>query len=233
MPGLGHDCANQGVPPQLLAIASLGLTVGSRVLHHSHSSPTAMRLIHLLGLIPLKPVRCPSCRLRIDGRHVWDHRKCAACGAVVRIRRLFLLTTYVLALVISVGIAFAVGNRDDALLSLVVLLVVPTLWAMVMVSIRLFPVDIEIVRAGWTPGDSDADREIERQFELLRQVDAVLGTAEVPAPGLEALTDDDPGGRLPLSAPLDPPVSLEGIAIAIACTAMLAYHIYTALEPHF
>jgi hypothetical protein len=50
--------------------------------------------------------------LRIDGRHVWDHRNCAACLAEFGIRRQYLWMTYVLALVVSVGIAFAIANRD-------------------------------------------------------------------------------------------------------------------------
>ena len=69
---------------------------------------------HLLGLFPMKPVRCPCCRLRIDGEHVWVYRSCVVCGAALRIRRRFFWTTYVLAFVASGGIAFAVGNRGTA-----------------------------------------------------------------------------------------------------------------------
>jgi hypothetical protein len=38
--------------------------------------------------------------------------------------------------------------------------------------------------------------------------------------------------RLPFSTLPDPPVSLEGIVIAIAFAALLAWHVYQALEPH-
>jgi hypothetical protein len=44
---------------------------------------------------------------------------------------------------------------------------------------------------------------------------------------------DNPPGRLPLSTPKDPPVTFEGIAIAVALAALLAYHVYVAIEPHF
>jgi hypothetical protein len=47
---------------------------------------------------------------------------------------------------------------------------------------------------------------------------------------LEESKDGVPG-RLPLSTPPDPPVSFEGIAIAIAASALLAWHLYAALEP--
>ena len=188
---------------------------------------------HLLSLFPMKPVRCPCCRLRIDGNHLWIHRNCAACGAAFRIRRLYFWTMYVLALVVSGGIAFAVGNRGTALSSLAILLVLPTFWGMLVINLRLFPPDVDVVREGWTPGDSDKDRELEGLFELLREVDPVLGREEPEAPAsmLEDSKDGAPG-RLPLSTPPDPPVSLEGIAIAIAVSVLLAWHLYAALEPH-
>lgn len=181
----------------------------------------------------MKPVRCPCCRLRIDGRHVWDYRNCAACGAVLKIRRHYFWTTYVLALVISGGIAFAVGNRGTALSSLAVLLVLPTFWGMLMINLRLFPADIDVVREGWTPGDSDKDRELEAVFESLRELDAVLGHEEPEAPALmlDASKESAPG-RLAFSTPADPPISLEGIAIAIALATLVAWHLYAALEPH-
>ena len=105
---------------------------------------------------------------------------------------------------------------------------------MLTISVRLFPLDVEVVRGGWTPGESDEDRELERFFDLLRELDPVLGgpEPEVPAPMLAESHNSAPG-RLPLSAPLDPPVSLEGIVIAIAFAALLAWHLYAALEPHF
>jgi hypothetical protein len=195
--------------------------------------PAITPMQHLLSLFPMKPVRCPCCRLRIHGNHVWVHRNCAACGAVFRIRRHYFWTTYVLALVVSFGLAFVIGNRGYALSSLAFLLVLPTFWGMLMINLLLFPADIEVVREGWTPGDSDKDRELEGVFELLREVDPVLGLEEPEAPVsmLEESKDNAPG-RLPLSTPPDPPVSLEGIAIAIAVTALVAWHLYAALEPH-
>ena len=100
----------------------------------------------LLSLIPMKPVRCPCCRLRIDGSHVFFHRSCPACGAGFRLRRRYLLTTYVLALAISGGIAFATGNRGSALISLASLLIFPTFWGMAVINLLLSPVDVAIVR---------------------------------------------------------------------------------------
>lgn len=188
---------------------------------------------HILGLFPMKPVRCSCCRLRIDGDHLWVHRSCVACGAVFRIHRRYFWTMYILALVVSFGLAFAVGNRDSALGSLAVLIVLPIFWGMVMINLRLFPADIEVVVNGWTPGDSDADRELEREFEALRELDPVLGWAKSepppPEPGIPA---DGAPGRRPLSTPKSPPITLEGIAIAIALSALLAYHVYVAAEPH-
>jgi len=183
----------------------------------------------------MKPVCCPGCRLMVDGRHLWDYRSCPACGAGFTIRRHFIVTNSVLALVISVGVAYAVGNRDEALVSLTLLLWFPLLWGMVLVSLWLFPIDVTMVRPGWTPGDSDADRELESLFASLRERGAVVGstTPEFPAPEADTLADDSPGGRLPLSTLKDPPVTLEGVVIAIAVTALLAYELYTALEPHF
>lgn len=184
----------------------------------------------LLNLFPMKPVRCPSCRLRIDGRHVWDNRNCAACGAIFKIRRHYFWTTYALALVISGGIAYAIGNRGTALSSLAVLLVLPTFWAMVMINLRLFPTDIVLVREGWTPGESEEDQELERMFESLRELDGVISLETPELPRAES-TESSPG-RLPLSTPPDRPISLEGIAIGIAVAALLAWHLYAAIEPH-
>jgi hypothetical protein len=186
-----------------------------------------------LDLVPMRPVRCPCCRLRIDGKHVWDHRNCAACLAVFKIRLRFLVTTYALAVAISGGLAFAIGNRDVALVSLAGLLLLPTFWAMLAISVRLFPLDIEVVRGGWRPGESDEDRELERSFDRLREIDPILGgpEPEAQAPMLAEPHDGAPG-RLPLSAPLDPPISLEGIVIAIAFAALLAWNLYAAFAPH-
>ena len=187
----------------------------------------------VLRLFPMKPVRCPCCRLRIDGNHVWGHRTCAACGARFRIRRYYLLAMYIPALAASFGIAFAIGNRGHALISLALLLVLPTFWAMLTINLRLFPADIGVVREGWTPGESDSDRELERAFELLRELDPVLGwpEPEMPARMPEESTPAAPS-RLPLSTPKDPPVTLEGIVIAVGFAALLAYHVYVAIEPH-
>jgi hypothetical protein len=138
---------------------------------------------------------------------------------------------YALAVAASFGIAFAIGNRGTALSSLAILLVMPTFWVMLMINLRLFPVDIGIVREGWTPGDSDSDRELDREFELLRELDPIVSWPEVPAPILDESTESAPG-RLPLSTPKDPPVSFEGIAIAVGITALLAWHVYMALEPY-
>jgi hypothetical protein len=181
----------------------------------------------------MRPVRCPCCRLKIDGKHVWDHRNCAVCRAEFTIRRRYLVTTYALAVFNSSGIAFAIGNRGTALASLAALLLLPTFWVMLAISLRLFPLDIEVVRGGWTPSESDEDRELERTFEVLRELDPVVSgpEPEVQAPML-AESRDGELGRLPLSAPVDAPVSLEGIVIAIAFAALLAWHLYAALEPH-
>ena len=180
----------------------------------------------------MKPLRCPCCRLRTDGMHLWIFRTCAACGARFRIRRRFLATIYALAFVVSFGIAFAMGSRGHALSSLVCLLVAPTFWAMLMINLRIFPPDIEVVREGWTPGQSDKDRELEEAFELLRELDPVVGREELPtAVSVVEESTDIGSGRLPLSTPKDPPVTLEGIVIAVAVTLLLAYHVYVALGP--
>ena len=193
-------------------------------------APTFMERV--LESVPAKPIRCPCCRLRIDGRHVWAYRNCVACGAQFTLRRLYFWTTYVLALVISFGLAFAVGNRGTALSSLALLLVLPTLWVMLAVNLWLFPTDIKLIREGWTPGESEADRELEREFESLRELDPVLRRLDSETLTLQPVesTDEAPG-RLPLSIPKEPPLTLEGIVIVVAIAALLAYHVYTAIEP--
>ena len=184
----------------------------------------------LLNLFPMKPVRCPSCHLRIDGRHVWDNRNCAACGAIFKIRRHYFWTTYLLALIFSFAIAYAIGNRGTALNSLALLLVLPTFWGMVMINLRLFPTDIVLVHEGWTPGDSEDDQELQRTFESLRELDAVISSEKPELPRAESIKSSP--GRLPLSTPRRRPISLEGIAIAIAFAALLLWHLYAAIEPH-
>ena len=52
----------------------------------------------------------------------------------------------------------------------------------------------------------------------------------MPALGPLRSADEAPG-RLPLSTPREPPVTLEGIAIIVAVAALLAYRVYTAIEP--
>jgi hypothetical protein len=171
--------------------------------------------------------------LRVDGDYVWSHRRCAACGATFRIRWLYVRTIYVLAHVSSFGIAFAVGNRGHALIALALLIVLPICWGMLMISLRLFPVDIDVVGAGWTPGDSEADQELASEFAMLRELDAVVGWAEPEAsPPTPVDSSASPAGRPPLSTPRDTPITFEGVAIAIALAALLAYNVYIAVEPH-
>jgi len=67
----------------------------------------------------------------------------------------------VLALVVSGGIAFAIGNRGTALSSLAILLMLPTFLGMLVISLRLFPPDVDVAREGRATGDSDKDRELD------------------------------------------------------------------------
>lgn len=180
----------------------------------------------------MKPVRCPWCRVRIDGRHVWAHRSCAACGARLGIRRRYVLTTYLLALVVSACLAYAVGNRGSSFLSLASLLALPTFWGMLWLNAHLFPLDVKVLVPGWTPGDP-ADAEIAALFESVRESDLVISLAEpdIPAELPSASTDAAPGWQS-LSTPKDPPVTFEGILIAIGFSALIAYHVYSAIAPH-
>ena len=180
----------------------------------------------------MKPIRCPCCRLRNDGRHIWAYRSCVGCGAQFRIRRLYFVTTYTLAVAFSFALAYAVGNRGAAFSSLAILLLLPTFWVVLAVNLWLFPTDVELIREGWTPGEAEADRELEREFESLRALDPVLRRGELEMPALEPdESADEAPGRLPLSIPREPPVTLEGIAIFVAVSVLLAYHVYTAVEP--
>jgi hypothetical protein len=181
-------------------------------------------------LVPLKPVRCPSCRLLIDGAYVWAHRRCVVCGSTFRIRWFYVWTLGLLAYVISLGLAYAVGKRGHGLAALTGLAALPVFWGMVVISLRLFPPDIDVLVPGWSAGDSDADRELEAELDALRELDVVVGWEE-PAV-LAVAPDDAPGtssGRLPLSMPKDTPVTFEGIAIAIALAGLLAYNVYLAV----
>jgi hypothetical protein len=180
----------------------------------------------------MKPVRCPCCRLRIDGQHVWVNRSCVACGAQFSIGRHYFWTMYALALVASAGIAFAVGNRDYSLQALVGLIVLPVFWVLLMISLRLFPVDVGVVVEGWSPGDSEEDRALAREFDSLREIDPVLSWVEESTLANAQGLDAGVAGPLPLSTPRDPPISFEGVAIAIAFAALLAYNAYLAIEPH-
>lgn len=149
----------------------------------------------LLRLFPMKPVGCACCRLRSDGRHVWNYRNCAACGAVLKIRRHYFWTTYVLALVISGGIAFAVGNRGTALSSLAVLLVLPTFWGMLMINLRLFPADIA------PSGDRTSDRHGQTGQDPHRVAHSLLGRA------LPSMRQSFPAGGGNIVPP--PPICLQ------------------------
>jgi hypothetical protein len=61
-----------------------------------------------------QPESLPLVSFENDGRHIWAYRICVACGAQFRIRRLYFLTTYTLAVAFSFALAFAVGNRGAA-----------------------------------------------------------------------------------------------------------------------
>jgi hypothetical protein len=181
---------------------------------------------------PPKPVRCPGCRLRSEFAHVWGYRSCAACGARLRIRRRQFLVLYLLAIVVSVSLAYVTGKRQLPLEALAILLCGPVLFAMVLVSLRLFPLDVVMVAPGWTPSDSEDDQEVARQIETVRRLDPVFGTRE-PEP--LQLTEDESTGRsrLPLSLPSDQPFPFEAVALAFAAAAMLAYLLYVALAAEF
>jgi hypothetical protein len=184
----------------------------------------------LLALVPMKPVRCPCCRLLIEGEYVWAHRRCVVCESTFRIRWFYVWTNGLLAYVISLGIAYAVGKRGHALAALTGLAALPVFWGMVTISLRLFPPDIDVLHRGWTPGDSDADRALEAELETLRSRDVVFGWAE-PATGPAGPDDVDEmaPGRMPLPVPRDAPITFEGIAIAVALSGLLAYNVYLAV----
>lgn len=165
---------------------------------------------------------------------MWDNRSCFACGARLAIRRRFVITAIVVAHVIGFGVAWVVGHRGDALRALAFLLVWPACAVVLLVNLALFPADVQLTTPGWEPGDSDEDRELEEVFETLRRLDVVVGPEldQQPLPIIDSGNDHMPG-PLPLSTPKDPPISLEGIGIAIAVSAAVAYNLYTALEPFF
>jgi hypothetical protein len=186
----------------------------------------------LLARFPPKPVPCPCCRLLIEAEHVFGYRSCAACGASLRLRRRQFVTLYLLAMVVSVLLAYMAGNRDLALGALATLLWMPTFFAMVVISLRLFPLDVGVVAPGWTPGDAEADQDIARRFEALRKVDAVIGSKEHDT---VQLTEDESTGRvrLPLSAPRKGSLTFEAVALILAAVALVLFALYVALEPHF
>jgi len=106
------------------------------------------------------------------------------------------------------------------------------LFAMVLISLRLFPLDVVVVVPGWTPSDSEEDQELARNIETVRRLDPVFGTTE---PETLQLTEDEWTGRsaLPLSVPPDRPFPFEAVALAFAAAAMLAYLLYVALAAEF
>ena len=187
----------------------------------------------LRDLAPLKPVRCPGCRLWIDGEHAWDRLSCPACGTVFKIRWFYVGMLYVLALAVSGATVYALGVRGHLLASVTLWVTLATSRAMLAISRRLFPPDLEVVAAGWSPGDSDEDQAIEQQFQRLRDVDAIVGPApwDTPPPALGEWRDDTPG-RSPFAPMKGPPVTVEGVLLVIAMAALLAYYLYVAIEPH-
>jgi hypothetical protein len=187
----------------------------------------------LHDLFPMKPVRCPGCRLRIDGEHAWDRLSCPACGTVFNIRWFYVGSLYVLALTVSGATVYALGVRGHLLASVALWVALPTARAMLAISRRMFPPDLEIVAAGWTPGDSEDDQEVEQEFERLRELNAIVGPApwDAPPPALGEWKDDTPG-RSPFAPLKGPPVTVEGVLLVIALAALLAYHLYVAIGPH-
>lgn len=183
----------------------------------------------LRDLFPMKPVRCPGCRLRIDGEHVWDRLNCPACTAVFKIRGHYVWSLYALALAVSGATVYAFGARGHPLVSVTLWVTLPTARAMLAISRRLFPPDLEVVAAGWTPGDSESDQEIEQEFERLRELKAIVGPApwDTPPPALGEWKDDTPG-RSPFASPKGPAVTVEGVFIALILAALLAYHVFVA-----
>lgn len=180
----------------------------------------------LRDLFPMKPVRCPHCRLRIDGQHVWDRLDCPACTAVFKIPGHYVWTVYGLAVALSAATIYAFGVRRQ-LPSLMLLIGLPAGRAMLAINRRLFPPDLEVVDPGWTPGESEFDQEIEQQFERLRELEAVVGPApwDTPPPALGEWKDDT---RSPFASPKGPSVTVEGVVIVLILAALLVYHVFVA-----
>jgi hypothetical protein len=187
----------------------------------------------LRDLFPMKPVRCPICRLRIDGQHVWDRLTCPACEAVFRVHWSYVGTLYGLALAVSGATVYALGVRGRLFAYVTLWVTLPTARAMLAISRRVFPPDLEVVAAGWTSGDSEEDAEIEGQFERLRELDAIVGPApwDSPPPALGEWRDDTPG-RSPFAPLKGPAVTVRGVIAILALAALLAYNVYLAIEPH-
>lgn len=183
----------------------------------------------LRDVFPMKPVRCPGCRLRIDAWHVWNRLSCPACEAVFQIPGHYVWTMYALGIALSAATLYALVGVRRQLPSLILLVGLPTARAMLAINRRLFPPDLEIVEPGWTPGDSEDDQEVERQFERLRELEAIVGPApwNVPPPALGEWRDDTPG-RSPFAPLIGPSVTVEGVVLALVFAALLAYNVYAA-----
>jgi hypothetical protein len=174
----------------------------------------------LIDRIPARPVRCPCCRLRIDGRYVFAYRRCVMCGSIFTLRFGYVWTNGALGFVGSLGLGYALGNQG-----LGALLALPVSLGMAAVSLWLFPLDVSLAVPGWTPGDSDADREVEASLHAVRERGLVFGYEE---PETANLPDTTPG-RTPFSTPGDRPVSFEAIAVGFAFAVWLAYMVYWAV----
>ena len=106
-----------------------------RIIRRADGAPPRIKLT-LFG----RPSACPACGAPIR----WTNQPvCSGCGHAVRIRRSYSTVTAIACWLISGLIAFAVGARGDVWLWLTVLGVLPAGFVVSIISLQLFPPDVE------------------------------------------------------------------------------------------
>jgi hypothetical protein len=158
------------------------------------------------------PVVCPACGENISKRFVMGRDAyCPAChvGLTIRVGPFRALPLFAAVIVSLVG--YGAGLRGDALFAVVCLVSLPVAFVMAMITVRLFPPELEAT------GDYRG---------ILHPVEDVPQSEEPDAVEAHEATPDEG-----LFHVLDVPRTLEGLALRVGFGVLFIWMIWMALEP--
>jgi hypothetical protein len=166
---------------------------------------------------PARPLICPACQSVIPWHRVRARTiACLHCGTHLQFRKSYFGALYWLALAIALMTVFRLGIYSPIAIVLPLVLLIPTFYVMLFITLRIFPPDLEpsddyrAVLWGVPPPEADAEAGADSNSEKPEDV--------------------RPAGFRSATRPREH-WTLEGTVIAIAGGLFAVFYTYLAAEP--